>query len=226
MKHYDFVVFDLDGTLLDTREGVIAAAIQTMKDYNREVPDRKVIEGLIGPPMQVSFQKLYNMTNSDSMKMANDFRNIYMADDFLFRAVPYDGIYELCNKLIALGIKIGIATYKREDYAKRLLCQKGFDKYTQFIYGSDFEGNLKKADIIRLCLDDMACFDYARAVYIGDGESDGIGANNVGMKFIAVTYGYGFKKKEDTLVHTPSYVATNVKDLIRILIDDNCIGGR
>ncbi len=225
MKHYNFVVFDLDGTLLDTREGVIAATIQTMQDYNREIPDRKVLEGLIGPPIQVSFQKFYNLTDSDAMQMANDFRNKYMMDEFLFKAVPYDGIFELFNKLVALGIKIGIATYKREDYAKRLLCQKGFDRYTQFIYGSDFSGNRRKEDIIRLCLDDMACVDSARAVYIGDGESDGIGANNAGTDFIAVTYGFGFNKKEDALVHRPSHVAASVKDLTRILIDDHCTGG-
>lgn len=217
MSRFDYVIFDLDGTLLDTHEGVISAAVQTIKEYGKAVPSNEVLEGLIGPPIQVSFQQLFDLSDDMSMRMANRFRDIYKTDEFLFRAAPYQGIYELMRGLNAEHIKIGIATYKREDYAKRLLCKKGFDKYTKFIYGSDLEGKLKKQDIIRTCLNDIGCADYTKAVYIGDGKSDGKSANVVGVNFIAVLYGFGFKKDEDAQCYNPYGVVNNSYELIDIL---------
>ena len=89
--------------------------------------------------------------------------------------------------------------------------------YAKYMYGSDFEGKLKKDDIIHICLNDMGCADYSKAVYIGDGKSDGKGANTVGINFIAVTYGFGFKKIEDAAEYNPIGV-TNTCDGIRSII--------
>ena len=220
MNKYEYVIFDLDGTLLDTQEGVILAAIHTMNKYGRMIPDLKTLESLIGPPIQVSFQNLYSLSNKDAMEMANVFRDVYMTDEFLFRATPYNGIYELMKALIKAEIKVGIATYKREDYAKKLLCEKGFDRYTKYMYGSDFEGKLKKQDIIRICLGDMGCTDYSKAVYIGDSKSDGKGANDVGMNFIAVTYGFGFKTVEEALEYNPISVVGSCIGLLNLILDE------
>ena len=212
MKKFDFAIFDLDGTLLDTRDGVISAAKYAMKQYGFEVPDQKTLESLIGPPMQVSFQNLYALADNEAMEMANVFRDAYQTDELLFRASPYNGM-----SLIDAGIKIGIATYKREDYAKRLLIKKGFDAYTNYMYGSDFAGQLKKSDIIKICLDEMGCRDYTKAVYIGDGISDGKGANSVGMAFLPVTYGFGFVSANDTREYKPIGVAGSCLEIKEVL---------
>ena len=206
---YGYVLFDLDGTLLDTREGIISAAVHAMKQYGKVVPDQETLESLIGPPIQVSFQKLYGLSDTEAMVMANIFRDAYKTDKYLFRAKPYDGIYNLLQNLVDAGINVGIATYKREDYAKRLLIEKKFNKYTRFIYGSDFEGKFIKKDIIKICLENMGCKDCKQAVYVGDGESDGKSANEIGMNFIAVTYGFGFKKKEDAEKYQPIYITND-----------------
>lgn len=218
-NNFLYAVFDLDGTLLDTREGVIAAAAQTIKEYHHTIPDPKTMQKLIGPPIQDSFQELYNLSGEEAMEMANAFRELYKTDEFLFRAIPYDGIYDLMDMLTRAGIKIGIATYKREDYAKRLLCQKGFNIYTNDIYGSDYEGKLRKEDIIRRCLHAMVCTDFHRAVYIGDGKSDAKSANAVGMNFIAVTYGFDFKSVEDVGQYLPYAVAYDCHELKKYLVD-------
>ena len=215
---YDYVVFDLDGTLLDTREGVIAAIVKTIEEYHFEVPNQSVLESLIGPPMQTSFKKMYGLSDEESMKMANRFRDYYKTDEILFQAKEYDGIYDLISSLIQEHIYIGVATYKREDYAKRLLIGKGFDKYTDYMYGSDFEGKLKKHDIIRLCLDEMRCTDYSRAVYVGDGKSDGVGAKTVGIDFIAVLYGFDFKTEEDAREFSPVGTARRCNDIKDIVL--------
>lgn len=218
MNKFDYVLFDVDGTLLDTREGIVSAILHTMKIFSLDIPDQSILYSLIGPPMQFSLKKLYNLSDAAAMEMANVFRDVYKTDDFLFNAIPYDGIYMLLESLINNKVKIGIATYKRYDYAKRLLYEKNFDQYTNFFYGSDFEGRLSKSDIIRECLINMECIDFNKAVYIGDGDSDGKSSNEVGMNFIAVTYGYGFKNFEDANKYHPIAVVQDCKMLKEVLL--------
>lgn len=218
MNKFDYVLFDVDGTLLDTREGIVSAIVYTMKKFSRAIPDHPTLNSLIGPPMQHSLKKLYNLSDAASMEMANAFRDIYKTDDFLFNAIPYEGVYTLLKNLAENKIKIGIATYKRHDYAKRLLYKKNFGQYTDFIYGSDFEGILSKSDIIRKCLINIGCADLNKAVYIGDGDSDGKSSNEVGMNFIAVTYGYGFKAAGDAEKYHPIAVVQDCKMLEAVLL--------
>lgn len=217
MRRFDYAIFDLDGTLLDTREGVIAAVAFAMEKYGKPIPNHSILESLIGPPIQDSFQKLYNLSFNEAMEMANVFRDAYKNDDFLFKAVPYEGIYELMDLLIDSGVEIGIVTYKREDYAKRLLLKKQFDRYTEYMYGSDFKGKKKKYDIILYCLRKMGCDNNSRAVYIGDGDGDGIAANKAGINFIAVNYGFGFKKAHDADDYLPIGTANTCKDIYELI---------
>lgn len=221
MRTYKYALFDLDGTLMDTSKGIVAAIAYTMKKYGKNVPDESELITLIGPPMQKSFQKLYGLSDEKAMEMANVFRDVYKTDEFLFQSVVYDGIFDLFDSLKKNGIKTGIATYKREDYAKHLLIEKGFDKYTPWMYGSDFEGKLTKADIIRNCLKDMGCDDHSEAVYIGDGDNDGKNANEVGMDFIAVTYGFGFKSKDDAVQYNPVAIVDSCFQLKLSILEKN-----
>lgn len=221
MNKYEYAIFDLDGTILDTRKGIISAISQTMKEYKKQIPDQKLLERFIGPPIQNSFQTLYSLSDDEAMKMANVFRDYYKRDDFLLKALPYDGIYDLMNMLVSVGVKIGIATYKREDYARRLLCAKGFDRYTEHMYGSDFEGKLKKKDIIHMCLEKMNCDDYEKAVYIGDSKGDADSAAKAGIDFVALTYGFGYKSESDAEETGCVCVCNTVMELMKyFLIED------
>ena len=87
------------------------------------------------------------------------------------------------------------------------------------MYGSDFEGKLKKKDIIKLCLEKMCCDDYSKAVYVGDGNSDGNGANLVGINFIAVTYGFGFKTVTDAEEFNPVGIANSCIQVKKIIFN-------
>ena len=215
MNKYEYAIFDLDGTILDTSEGIILAISKTIKEYKKQIPEQKILESFIGPPIQNSFQTLYSLSDAESMKMANVFRDYYKRDDFLLKAVPYDGIYDLMDMLVSAGVNIGIATYKREDYARRLLCAKGFDRYTEHMYGSDFEGKLKKKDIIRICLEKMNCDDYGKAVYIGDSKEDADAAVQAGIDFVALTYGFGYKSESDAEASGCVCVCNTVQELMK-----------
>lgn len=220
MKQYHYVIFDVDGTLLDTAEGVIEAVRKTMKSEGLEIPSEEILRTFIGPPIQNSFQKAYHLDEESVQKLAVVFRNYYKQDEYLLKARPYDGIYKVCQELINEEVKIGVATYKRQDYADKIVRHFGFGDYTDDIYGADNENRLKKVDIIRLCLKHMRCEDFKDAVMIGDSDNDALGAAEVGIDFIGVTYGFGFKDRKDIDPYSNVGYAKTPLELLDILKKD------
>lgn len=198
MQHFDTIIFDVDGTLLDTTEGVLASVKYTIQKFGFEMLPEEKLKKFIGPPIQNSFAKAYNLDEDVLQEIATVFRNRYKDFDLL-KAKPYEGIYDLLEQLVVKGKKIAVATYKRQDYATELLKKFGFDQYTEILYGADHENKLKKSDIIRKCLDDTETSDYRKAVMIGDSDNDAIGADQIGISFIGVTYGFGFETSKDVM---------------------------
>ena len=196
MKKYEIAVFDVDGTLLDTREGVLESVKHTIQKFGMDMPEPEVLRSFIGPPIQDSFAKTYHLDKAQADEMAAEFRLVYK-DKYLFCAEPYEGIYELMDELIKRGVKVAVATYKRQDYAENILRHFKFDQYSNVLYGADFEGKLKKVDIIRKCMVDLGSTDYSNAVMIGDSWHDANGAEQIGVDFIGVTYGFDFRTDED-----------------------------
>ena len=175
IKKYDLVIFDVDGTLLDTSEGILAAQRYTIEKMGYEMPDEKTMETFIGPPVQDSYARIYGLEGPILQEIATIFRNYYSTKSLL-GARAYDGIYELFEKLRHEGIRTAIATYKREDYALTLLKAFGFDRYTDIMYGGDNENKLKKKDIIEKCIKTAGVTDLSRVVMVGDTDHDAIGA--------------------------------------------------
>lgn len=215
MKEYKIAVFDLDGTLLDTSGGVLSAVKRTIKENNmEEIPGEKLFS-FIGPPIQDSFIRAYQMSKEEAQEKADKFRNYYKQPEYLLDAVPYNGIFELMKQLCELGIKVAVATYKREDHAISVLKHFGFDKYADIMYGSDNNNKLKKMDIIEKCLKDAGVSDYSQAVMIGDSDNDAIGAQQIGMDFLGVTYGFGFHSPEDVEVYPNVGCADTPMELLK-----------
>lgn len=214
-KRYDMVVFDVDGTLLDTAEGVLSSVVYTMRAFDLPVPELDVLRTFIGPPIQVSFARMYGLNEAQTQACANTFRRRYSESD-LTKAVPYSGMHELFAAMVKAGITPAIATYKRQDYAEAIVRHFGFDAYTNIIYGADNENKLKKKDIIELCLrqHDMT---PDRALMIGDSDNDAIGAHDIGMDFLGVTYGFGFRSEADVRAFDAVGVANNAWDIAAFL---------
>lgn len=219
MQHFDVVVFDVDGTLLDTSEGVLASVKYTIGKHNLPEIDEETLRTFIGPPIQDSFARVYGLSGDILQELATTFRNQYKDVDLL-KAVPYEGIFDVFEALLTNGIKPAIATYKRQDYATKIMQHFGFDKYTDIIYGADHENELKKRDIIELALKDSGVNDFSKAVMIGDSDNDAIGAEGIGTEFIGVTYGFGFRSKEDVNKFKNVGIADTAKELRMLLVGD------
>ena len=196
MRHYDAVIFDLDGTLLDTSEGIFKSVSYVIDTLKLPRLSDDVMRTFIGPPIQKSFARIYGMDSADAGRAAELFRNRYKENDLLL-AKPYEGIFEAIRDLNNAGIKTAVATYKRQDYAEKILKHFGFDKVCDIMCGSDFDGVLTKKDIIENAIKGMGISDRRRVVMVGDSDNDATGAEEIGVDFIGVTYGFGFNSTED-----------------------------
>lgn len=194
---YKAVLFDLDGTLMDTSSGILAALQKTISELKLESLDMDVLHTFIGPPVQMSFARVYGMTQEDADNAAGVFRDYYKQPDYLLQAIPYEGVFDVLETLAKKRIKIAVATYKRQDYAENLLNHAGFNKYTDVFYGADFEGKLTKSDIILKCIADCGISKNTNVLMVGDTYHDAMGAQNLNIPFLGVTYGFGFSCQEE-----------------------------
>lgn len=217
MRDYDAVIFDLDGTLLDTSEGIFRSVGYVIDRLGLPKPSPEIMRSFIGPPIQRSFMRVFGFTKEEGDMAANMFRDRYKEDD-IYCAVPYEGIFDTIEKLRKGGIKCAVATYKRQDYAEKLLIRFGFDKICDRICGSDFEGRLSKRDIIENAIRYTGVTDRSRAVMVGDSDNDAQGAAEINVPFIGVTYGFGFSDADDVNAFANIGIAAVPEDIAGIIL--------
>lgn len=192
MKKYEIVIWDIDGTLLDTSEGIIRSVKYCMSVFQQKIPTEEKLKKFIGPPIQESFEREYGISKEMAKEMAEVFRYRYKTKD-LYDAKPYPNIERVLKKIQNKNVKQAVATNKREDYAKKIIDYFGLNEFLDPVYGSDFDGLLTKRDLMEKCLLEGRITDRNKAVMIGDSIGDLNGAESLGIDFIGVTYGFGFQ---------------------------------
>ncbi|WP_298034567.1 HAD family hydrolase [uncultured Dysosmobacter sp.] len=213
-KHYNAVLFDLDGTLLDTTEGVVAAVRKTILDNDFPMPDAVVLKSFVGPPMQKTMGEVFNLDKEIALRVANEFRENYKSS--LFQAKLYDGVSGLLQNLQKSGWKIAVATNKSHQNAMNVLERFGILQYCDFAQGSDLAGKLSKKDIIEKCIRALDC-NKKDVVLIGDSIFDLQGAEQAEVDFVAVTYGFGFIPGDEISSKRCVFVADDTVELMQWL---------
>lgn len=209
-------IFDVDGTLLDTSEGIIGAVKYTVDRFGLIEPEEKFMRAFIGPPIKESFKRVFYLDDVTANEMTTAFRNRYKDVDLL-KAKPYKGILDVFESIKMLGITSAIATYKRQDYAENIVRHFGFGKYTDIILGADNDNKMKKKDIIEKCIALAGITDYRRVLMVGDSDNDAVGAESLGVDFLGVTYGFGFRTKEEIYDLGAVYAADNANDIQKFI---------
>ena len=124
---YDTALFDLDGTLTDSAEGILNSARYALTQMGREALPDETLKKFLGPPLVVSFHEYCNMSEQEAKEATRIFRVRY-TDIGLFENRPYEGIREMLERLKASGIRLATATSKPEDYARRIRMQARWTK--------------------------------------------------------------------------------------------------
>lgn len=190
---YDLVLFDLDGTLINTSKGIILAIEETVDAFGLDKLTNDEKLNMIGPPIEFSLKTRYGIDEYAILEIVDYFRSIYK-NKYLNQAEVYNGIYELLGELSQTR-KLMVATYKRDDYAKQIIEYFNLDKYFYSVVGSKVNVLNTKADIINFCLN----IKHKKSIMIGDSIHDAKGAMECGIDFIGVTYGFGFKNKDEII---------------------------
>lgn len=215
MGKYDYILFDLDGTLTDPGLGITNSVVHALKKYGIEVEDRTSLYKFIGPPLIDSFEKYFGFSHEEAVKSVDYYREYYK-DKGIYENKVYDGIENLLEMLCDKGKKIILATSKPELFAREILRHFGLDKYFLFAAGSTMsETRTNKAEVIEYALSECGITDKSAVVMVGDREHDIIGANKNGIDSIGVLFGYGSREELETAGAT--YIAETVEDIINFI---------
>jgi phosphoglycolate phosphatase len=181
------IFLDLDGTLVDSRPGILASLGHAFASIGRHDLVETDLTWMIGPPFVESFARI-GLHDPDPALAA--YRTHYKAEG-MFDARVYDGIPDTLDSLRAAGYRLYLATAKPHDYARLITAHFGLAPKMVAEFGPELDGtNNWKGDLLRHALA-VTGEDPARAVMVGDRHHDHAAAAEVGMASIAVTWGYG-----------------------------------
>ncbi len=218
MKDYSVILFDLDGTVSDSGEGITNSVKYALKKFGIEEENFEKLKRFVGPPLYASFEKYYGFTHEEAVKAVEYYREYYNAGG-IFELRIYDGVIDLLKALKSAGKKTVLATSKPEVYAEKIAKEFGFYELFDNISGALLDGSrIEKADIIAYALERIGNPDINECIMIGDTAFDVIGARAFGMDSIGVTYGYG--KQEDIKAAGATYIACTPKEIRKILKAD------
>lgn len=212
---YDYLLFDLDGTVIDSGLGVTNSVMYALKKWGIEVEDRKKLYVFLGPPLVDSFSEHFGFSHEDSLKCVEYYREYYN-EKGIFENIVYDGIVEVLVKAREMGKKTILATSKPEEYAKQILNHLGISKHFDFIAGATMdESRNEKAGVIRYALESLKINDMSKIVMIGDRKYDVIGAKEHGIETIGVLFGFG--SEEELLLAGAKYIAPTPADILKFI---------
>lgn len=185
------ILFDLDGTLTDSGEGIMNCAVYALSHYGIEAPSEAELRTFVGPPLSESFAR-FGVPQDQLAKAVEIYRSRYIPIG-RFENHPYPGIRELLEKLKADGHRLYVATSKPEWMSVEILEHFDLAKYFEMICGAstDFSRNTKEAVIAHLLEE---CGAQENAVMVGDTAYDVIGAKEHGIPTIGVDWGYGLNE--------------------------------
>ncbi|MBO5561870.1 MAG: HAD hydrolase-like protein [Firmicutes bacterium] len=209
---YKYILFDLDGTLVDTGEGIMLSVRQTVEDMGLEKLSEETVRSFIGPPLKAAFMEKCGLDDEKAGEAVKIFRAHYSRENILLCSL-YKGIPELCEKLIKSGKTLIVATSKPTPFAKRVLENLGIDKYFADIVGSELDNSrTKKCEVIEYIIEKFCIKDRNTVVMVGDKAQDIIGAKQCGVKSVGVLFGYGSfeelsAENADYIIKTPDEAA-------------------
>lgn len=216
MKKYKHILFDLDGTLTDSAEGITKSVEYALGKFGVKVADLNELRRFVGPPLVDAFMNFYGFSEDDAKAATEYYRERFRVKGIFENAV-YDGIPQVLENLKNAGLNLIVATSKPEEFAKKIVAHFDIEKYFSLVAGATFDGKLSaKADVIEYALSRAGITDKSSVLMIGDRHHDIDGAWTVGLDSVGVLYGYG--DREELTSAGATYIAETVGDIEKIIL--------
>ena len=207
------VIFDLDGTLTQSEEGIFNCVAYAVEKMQWEQPDAQSLRKFIGPPLQYSFHEYLGMTEEQAQKATTLYRERYTTVG-LFENRVYPGIRTLLRALKQRGDWVAVATGKPQGPSERILAHFGLDRWIDRIVGPVNSADAGKAELIRAALPET----WDTAYMVGDRKFDIEGGKAAGTQTIGAGYGYG--SEEELRESGCDLYAGTVDELTQLLCGD------
>lgn len=218
MTHkYTTIFFDLDGTLVNSGEGITRCAQYALRHFGINVEDLSALRPFVGPPLEDSFKQFYGLTDSQAEEAVAAYRQRYFSKG-VYEQVPYPGVYPFLEEVKRRGYKTAIATSKIEKMANFVVGElfPDLSRYIDYTFARDDEGvRHTKADVIRHGLTTMGITDPCSVLMIGDRKFDIIGAKQCGLHSAGLLLGFGDRPEFEAA--GADYICTNYDDLLKLL---------
>ena len=221
---YDYVLFDLDGTLTESGPGIMKGVQYALHTYGIDETDETKLRLFIGPPMIDSFMRFYGFDEAGARKALLAYR-AYYNDRGVYENEPYPGIREMLTRVREAGIHTAVATSKPQNMVDIVLDHFDLRRYFEIVVcGADSGPLFTKTGVVAEVLRQFALRDErtvpditGRAVMVGDRKHDVEGAKNNGLRTIGVSWGYA---PEGELVETGAdVIANDAKTLADMLLE-------
>lgn len=215
MKAYDYIAFDLDGTLTDPEHGLVSGFVYALNKTGIPKEDRGDLRRFIGPPLFECWQSEFGFTPEQSAHAIDVFREYYDVYGWWDNRV-YDGVREMLEELRSAGKILALATSKPEETARKVLCRFGLDKYFHFIAGA-VSGTERhtKSQVIDYCLEGLGSPDRSRCILVGDRCYDAEGAVASGIDSLGILWGHG--SEEEIAASGFTYSARTPQEVAELL---------
>ncbi len=217
MAKYTAVLFDLDGTLIDSASLVAASVQRTFRDFGLPEPEKEAVISYMGIPIEIYFEKLAGpqfskINREDTYKVYFGYFREMLESGLL---KPFEGVPAMLKALREAGIYTGIATSKRTEPAV-FSCEKaGIISWIDVVIGSDMVTNYKPApDTVYKCLDALGIEGGPQILVVGDAEADIAMGNNAGATTCGVTWGAHNAQRLKN--QSPCFIADKLEDLLKI----------
>ena len=213
-KNYTAILFDLDGTIMDSGPGIMKSVQYALDHFGYPNEPEEKLRKFVGPSLMDSFTKLYGMNQSDAERAIALYREVYPTDG-IFDATPYEGIEDVFRAIHASGRQLVLVTSKPHIYAERILEHFGFAPYFCYQTGPELgDHDSRKARLINKAVEELQ-LQKENCVMIGDRMFDIDGAVEAGVDSIGVTYGFGDRAE---LAHAgATYIVDSPKEILSVI---------
>lgn len=215
MSKYDYVIFDFDGTVVDTGEGIIKSLQYSFEQMGRDVPDMSDLKKFIGPPIYYSYTHFYGVSEEEVGEYIKKYRERYKVKG-IYECVLYDGMKELLCELKSRGVKLGIASSKPEHLIYSVADYLGITDLFDAIVGVkiDDSNHSTKTGLVLEAMKQLGADSKENVLMVGDRCFDIDGATGAGVDSCGALWGYG--NKEEFLAHNATYIIEKTSEVLNL----------